>query len=279
MSIVATIKTRVSCRTYSNQSIEEDKIARLAAYFESNTKGPFGNKIRFSLLNCGDMDMGAFGSLGTYGVIKGARQFIAGAVKDQPKAMENYGYAMEKNILLATSMGLGTCWLGGTFNRSGFAEKMKATADELLPAVTPVGYPSNSRSLIDRAFRFSAGSDNRKPWNELFYERNIETVLKKESADKYSTALECVRIGPSASNKQPWRIIKDGDSFHFYVKRTPGYDIYFGPIKLQSMDMGIAMCHFEMSSAETDLHGLWVTKDPKIKSGNMEYLVSWILQE
>jgi hypothetical protein len=156
---------------------------------------------------------------------------------------------------------------------------MKATADELLPAVTPVGYPSNSRSLIDRAFRFSAGSDNRKPWNELFYERNIETVLKKESADKYSTALECVRIGPSASNKQPWRIIKDGDSFHFYVKRTPGYDIYFGPIKLQSMDMGIAMCHFEMSSAETDLHGLWVTKDPKIKSGNMEYLVSWILQE
>ena len=279
MYIVKTIQSRVSCRSYGNRPVEADKIAGLTAYLKSNTAGPFGVDVRFALLNFDEMDIGEFRGLGTYGVIRGARQFIVGAVRNRPGAMEDYGYAMEKNILTATSMGLGTCWLGGTFNRAGFAGKIKVAKDELLPAVTPVGYPADSRSLIDRLFRFSAGSDNRKPWDELFYEGNDETALTKESTGRYATPLECVRIGPSASNKQPWRIIRDGDGFHFYVRRTPGYDIYFGPIRLQNIDMGIAMCHFELSSREAGLHGRWIFRDPQVKSGSLEYVASWVQQD
>jgi hypothetical protein len=40
--------------------------------------------------------------------------------------------------------------------------------------------------------------------------------------------------------------------------------------------MGIAMCHFELSSREMGLNGLWKVKDPQIKSGDTEYLVSWM---
>jgi hypothetical protein len=276
MSIIETIRMRVSCRTYSNIAVEPDKIAKLTEYLKSNTDVPFSSKIRFMLLNFNNMDMSELKSLGTYGVIKGARQFVVGAVVDQPKAMEDYGYSMEKNILTATSLGLGTCWLGGTFNRTGFGKKLNLVEGELLPVVTPVGYSSDRRSLIERVFRFSAGSDKRKPWEELFYEGSIETPLTKDRAGNYTTPLECVRIGPSASNKQPWRIIKDHDNYHFYIKRTPGYDRAFGPIRMQSIDMGIAMCHFELSSREMGLDGLWKVKDPQIKSGDMEYLVSWI---
>jgi Putative TM nitroreductase len=276
MSIIEAIRMRVSCRTYNNITVEPDKIAKLTEYLKSNTDAPFSSKIRFMLLNFNNMDMSELKSLGTYGVIKGARQFVVGAVVDQPKAMEDYGYSMEKNILTATSLGLGTCWLGGTFNRTGFGKKLNLVEGELLPAVTPVGYSSDRRSLIERVFRFSAGSDKRKPWEELFYEGSIETPLTKDRAGNYTTPLECVRIGPSASNKQPWRIIKDHDNYHFYIKRTPGYDRAFGPIRIQNIDMGIAMCHFELSSREMGLDGLWKVKDPQIKSGDMEYLVSWI---
>jgi hypothetical protein len=276
MSTIEAIRMRVSCRTYSNTAVEPDKIAKLTEYLKSNTDVPFGSKIRFELLNFNNMNMSELKLLGTYGVIKGARQFIVGAVLDQPKAMEDYGYSMEKNILTATSLGLGTCWLGGTFNRTGFAEKMNLAEGELLPAVTPVGYSGDRRSVIERVFRFSAGSDKRKPWKELFYEGSIGTPLTKDSAGNYTTPLECVRIGPSASNKQPWRIIKDHDNYHFYIKRTPGYDRVFGAIRIQNIDMGIAMCHFELSSSEMGLDGLWKVKDPQIKSGDMEYLVSWI---
>ena len=279
MSIIETIRMRVSCRTYSNMAVEPDKIAKLTEYLKFNTDAPFGSKIRFKLLSFDNMDMSELKSLGTYGVIKGARQFIVGAVMDQPKAMEDYGYSMEKNILTATSLGLGTCWLGGTFKRSGFGKKMNLVEGELLPAVTPVGYSSDRRSIIERVFRFSAGSDKRKPWEELFYEGSIDTLLAKDRAGNYTTPLECVRIGPSASNKQPWRIIKDHDNYHFYIKRTPGYDKVLGPIRIQNIDMGIAMCHFELSSREMGLDGLWKVKDPQIKNRDMEYLVSWIRQE
>jgi len=278
ISIIETIKRRVSCRAYSHRAVEPDKTAKLMEVLKSSTDVPFGSKIRFELLNLDSMDRNELKNLGTYGVIRGARQFMAGAVVDNPKAMEDYGYAMEKNILAATAMDLGTCWLGGTFNKTGFAEKMNLAEHELLPAVTPVGYPNDRRSFIDRLFRWIAGSDQRKSWAKLFYEGGEETPLTKDSAGRYSTPLECVRMGPSASNKQPWRIIKEIDNFHFYITSTPGYDKVFGPIKMQSIDMGIAMYHFELSSRETGLDGLWKVQDPHLRDKNMEYLVSWIGQ-
>jgi hypothetical protein len=88
-------------------------------------------------------------------------------------------------------------------------------------------------------------------------------------------------MAPSASNKQPWRIIKgkDQNAFHFYLKRTPGYENIIKDIKLQNVDMGIAMCHFELSAEELGLKGDWSVTDPQIKPNGMEYIVSWIAHD
>ncbi len=86
--------------------------------------------------------------------------------------------------------------------------------------------------------------------------------------------LECVRIGPSASNKQPWRIVRNGDAFHFYLSRTPRYEMIKN-IKLQNIDMGIAMCHFELSARELGLDGGWKVRDPGIPAGDREYIATW----
>ncbi len=281
MTIIETIKTRKSCRTYSNRAIEPGKISELKHFLASNTKTPFGSKVRFLLLDFNELEIGELKNLTTYGVIKGARQFIVGTVEKQSKAMEDYGYCMEKNILKATSMGLGTCLLGGTFKRSGFAGKINLGESELLPVISPVGYSSDKRSVVDRMFRFVAASDKRKPWHELFYLHDIDTFLDKENSGSFDTPLECVRIAPSASNKQPWRIIKgrDQNAFHFYLKRTPGYENIIKDIKLQNVDMGIAMCHFELSARELGLKGDWNVNDPQIKSDGMEYIVSWIAHD
>ena len=193
--------------------------------------------------------------------------------------MEDYGYAMEKNILKATALGLGTCWLGGTFRRSGFARRLNLSESELLPAISPVGYPGEARSLTDRFFRFSAGSDQRKEWSELFSDGSPETLLSREATGGYEAPLECVRGGPSASNKQPWRIVKDGSAFHFFLARTPGYDRMFKEIRLQNVDMGIAMCHFELAARELGLLGSWNDHAPGIPSGGWEHIVSWTASE
>ncbi len=281
MTIIETIKTRKSCRTYCNRAIEPEKLVELRQFLASNTKMPFGSKVRFNLIDFNEMEIGELKNLTTYGVIKGARQFMVGTVIKQSKAMEDYGYCMEKNILKATSMGLGTCLLGGTFKRSGFAGKINLGEGELLPVISPVGYAGEKRSAVERVFRFVAASDKRKPRHELFYLHDIDTVLDKENSGGFDTPLECVRMAPSASNKQPWRIVQSRDqkSFHFYLKRTPGYENIIKDIRLQNVDMGIAMCHFELSARELGLQGDWNANDPQIKSDGMEYIASWIARD
>ena len=180
MTIIETIKTRKSCRTYSNRAIEPGKISELKHFLALNTKTPLGSKVGFHLIDFNDMEIGELKNLTTYGVIKGARQFIVGTVEKQPRAMEDYGYCMEKNILKATSMGLGTCLLGGTFKRSGFSGKINLGESELLPVISPVGYSSDKRSVVDRMFRFVAASDKRKPWHELFIFTTLTLFLIKK---------------------------------------------------------------------------------------------------
>jgi hypothetical protein len=274
--MIDAMKRRISCRTYSGRPVEPERMEKLQGFLQSNRETIFGTPVRFQLIDLDELQGGKTGALGTYGVIKGARRFMAGAVDNRPRAMEDYGYCMEKNILQATALGLGTCWLGGTFNRSGFAETMGLKDEELLPAVSPVGHSGDKRSMVERFFRFSAGSDKRKPWQELFFDGDLHTPLQKASAGPYETPLECVRIGPSASNKQPWRITRNAEAFHFYLQRTPGYNAVFGDIKMQNIDMGIAICHFELSAREIGLKGRWQAEAPELREGDWEYIVSWI---
>ena len=274
-SPIDTMQRRVSCRTYDGRPLDDRTKERLRAFFRENTRGPFGNALRFDLIDLTEAERAELKSLGTYGVIKGATLFIAGAVRKGPRAMEDYGYGMERNILFATSLDLGTCWLGGTLNRAGFARKIGLTPDELMPAISPVGHPAEKRSLTDRAFRWMAKSDRRKPWEELFFDEKPGHPLAKEQVGAIGEALELVRIGPSASNRQPWRIIRDGEAYHFFLQRTPGYDRMTGEIRLQEVDMGIALCHFELAARELGIAGNWQQVKPSLDATTWEYIVSW----
>jgi hypothetical protein len=54
-----------------------------------------------------------------------------------------------------------------------------------------------------------------------------------------------------------------------------GYDKFNGRIDLQRVDMGIAMCHFELGARETGLSGTWEVGNPDLDMGNAEYIVTW----
>lgn len=277
-SIVDIIKMRVSVRTYEDIPVEEEKVQKLTGFFDSNTEGPFGNRVKFQIIDLTDMDIEEIKTFGTYGVIKNARIFMVGVVKRAEKAMEDFGYCMERNLLKATELGLGTCWLGGTFNRSSFAQKIGTSESELLPAISPVGYAGDRKSITEKTLRFLVKSRHRKPWKEIFFNGDIDSILSEDDAGQYRVPLECVRIAPSASNQQPWRIIRDesGRSFHLYLKRTKGYDRLFGEISLQNIDMGIAMCHFELSAKEVGIKGSWDNGSMHPDIQGLEYVVSWV---
>lgn len=279
--MMAVIKERFSCRIYDEQPIEEAKKRLLTEYLSTGKVGPFGTSVRFTLVAANEEDRQALKGLGTYGFIRGATGFIIGAVRRAPHNMEDFGYLMEHVVLISTDCGLGTCWLGGSFTKSSFSEKIAATCEETVPAVVSIGHMADG----DKGrLRRIAGLGHRLPPEQLFYDGAFGRRLLPERAGDYAKALEAVRLGPSASNKQPWRIIRDGDSWHFYLQRTKGYGkgsfIFwlFSMADLQRIDMGIAMCHFELTARELGLKGRWETGDPGIEmpNDNTEYIVSWI---
>ncbi len=283
--ITEVMKRRYSCRSYTGEAIDEEKKGTLEAFMAENGAGPFGARPRFELLAAGPGDLDALKDLGTYGFIRGASGFIVGAVGDSRYNLEDYGYLLEKTILHATGAGLGTCWLGGSFNKSAFSKRISAGEGELVPAVAAAGCMAKKKRVIDTVVRWGAGSKKRKPWRELFFQETFESPLPRDTAASHADPLEMTRLAPSSSNKQPWRIIrgKDKNVFHFYLRRTKGYykrnKKLFNMADLERIDMGIAMCHFELACEEHGLAGSWEIKEPDI--GSMpeltEYLASWVV--
>ncbi len=276
------IRNRRSCRTYENRSIAAETAARLRAFAASLQHGPFHTFLRFELVAGDEKEARTLKGLGTYGFIKNPAGFLIGAVGPGEKNLEDFGFAMEALILYATSLGLGSCWLGGSFSKSRFAARVRATAAEIVPAVAAVGYPAEETRL--RALmRTQIKADARKPWEALFFQGNLATPLAEEHAGAYAVPLHMLRLAPSASNKQPWRVMQQDACFHFYLQRSPGYQRNRSPLPsfiiadLQRVDMGIAMCHFQLTAEEMGLKGEWSVADPDIAkpSETVEYITSW----
>ncbi len=257
-SIVEVIKRRSSWRSYDHtSSIPKDILSEIRNFIESkNQIGPFGNKARFELIKIPDSERNKVKSeYGTYGFIKGAEYFIAGVIPKNNLALEDFGYLFEYIILKATELNLGTCWLGGTFKRSTIAREINLSDEEILPAITPIGIPQKNRRVLGKIIRFAIRAKVRKPWEHLFFNELMEPISSTILDNQITTALEMVRLAPSAKNKQPWRLIVENDGVvHFFIQIEPKSDQI---LNYQKLDIGIAMCHFDVTMRNFEKHGKW----------------------
>ncbi len=159
--------------------------------------------------------------------------------------------------------------------------------DETLPAVVSIGLIGDDGA---ERIREREEGDRRLPVSQLFFENGFGEPLDPERAGGYAAALDAVRMAPSATNKQPWRVVRErvagspGSSWHFFLTRTRAYRKN-GPLfrvlriaDLQRVDLGIAMCHFELVAREHGLPGSWVVSDPNIPlpDRDTEYVVTWV---
>ena len=270
-----TIRRRKSVRTYEDRPLtqaDRDAVESLVAEALAE-ETPFPARIRVQLLDAGPGTDTR--KLGTYGVIRGANTFLGVTVKNEETAPEAVGYTFEKIVLAATAMGLGTCWMAGTFNRAQFASRLDVQPDELFPIISPIGYPLEKKTLIDTVFRKTGKSDQRKPWSELFFDGGFTAPLTQAAAGDWAFPLEMLRLAPSAVNRQPWRVVRDARGFHFFregaFRGNSAYD-------LQRLDTGIAACHFHLAARDRGLSGEFKRRDDvRIAAPeNVKYLFSWV---
>lgn len=267
------MKKRFSCRSYLDEPLPSFLVEKFNKLVAEVPTGPFGGRGRFVLLAAGENDQQTLRSVGTYGFIQGANAFVLGAISRGDYYLEDFGWQMEWLILKATELDLGTCWLGGSFTRSTFSQKMKTSIEESMPAIFSIGKMTDEKAARDGLLRRHINANDRLPWELLFFENTFSTPYIPGKYAQWDHALEMVRIGPSASNKQPWRLILDDKCCHFYLQRTKGYhegivQRFLGVEDLQRVDMGIAMCHLELAMVAEGLNGEWIMADPEIPLDN-----------
>ncbi len=271
------IRRRYSCRSYDASRNTHETFQKLGDFISNLDTGPFNAPTRFLLVTADGEQKGNLRGLGTYGTIKDPAGFVIGVSSKSAMYMEDFGYRMELIVLKAAELELGTCWLGGSFTRWSFARKAAIKKGETLPAVCSIGYPAEAMSMekVERARkRFSREA--------LFFDNDFGKPLDFDQAGKYADPLEMVRLAPSAKNYQPWRIVRQGRRWHFFMQRIKGYREFVVPVltgiaDLQRMDMGIAMSHFELAARAAGLDGSWEISEPGIPVSNtlMEYCVTW----
>lgn len=263
------IKQRRSVRNYNGMVISEEHEKLILSYISKpeNLVGKFGHKMKIYL---NKTDGRKSGKIGTYGIIKNAPAYLVTVCETSKEALVDCGYVFEKLVLYIESIGLNTCWMGGTFNRNKIKLQDQISANEMITIISPVGYGASKSSIIDKTFRRLAKSDHRKDFDLLFFNEDFEHRIEESFI---IDILEQVRIAPSASNQQPWRIVMGADgTVHFYIERTPDYGKGKLSYDIQMVDIGIAISHYEIMVGELAYH----INDPGITLYNQEtsYIVS-----
>ncbi len=267
------IESRISCRTYQDQRLKEPDKTRLLTFCDSIQEGLKGEKISFRLVEHDKKSLKGM-ELTYYGLFKNAQSFLVGIIEHSDSAYVSFGYAFEHAVLKATELGLGTCWFGA-FNPE-LVRNVGIHEYQMIPAICVVGYPAERKTLKEKIARFTIRASRRKDWKDLFFNENFSIPLNKHAAGKYTIPLEYLRLAPSSRNTQPWRIVKQENPIrlHFFKKTVREYcdEKHFHEI-----DLGIAMCHFELGCAEKNINGAWKTYALNLDDipAKTSYIMSW----
>lgn len=231
MDILEAIRQRRSVRSFSGEPLTEEMRKHLLD-FVSSVGDPFGGRFTIRLQ---EFDLKGGFRPSTYGVIRGAGDYFLIAMADDEVSALAVGFCFEQVVLEAWRLGLGTCWIGGTFRSAGFASAGPWPEGQTLRIVCPTGVPAR-KSIMEQIMRLSMGSRNRKPFSKLFFTDGFRMPLFPDS--RFGQSLEMLRLAPSSTNSQPWCASVEGDTVHFYYRPRGSFSL---------IDCGIALSHFAIS--------------------------------
>ncbi len=268
------IINRVSTRTFKDINFTKSQLESIVKIISSaKKKNVFGTNLTFGYLPI-EAGSNKESKIGTYGVFSGQRGYIYGVCTHSRNGYIDFSYAFEYIVLELTKLGIATCWVAGTFDRKKFLSNLELDKNQVLPAILPIGYASDKLRFTEKLVKRITKPRNRKSFADVFFTKEMESYNDMNSP--YMKALEMVRIGPSAINKQPWRLIIEGDLCHFYDV-SKGSDIN----KFNSLDVGIAAYHLHATLEEEGFKGQFINKNPNIKNleDNMQYYCSYKLKK
>jgi len=180
-------------------------------------------------------DRDPFRGLGkSYGIFSGVRNYFAmvGST-DDPDMEEKTGYYGERLLLKAVALGLGTCWIGGSYDRESC--KCEIAEGEELKCVIAFGIVSPNESIKEAVMRKATHRNSKE----------IKDMLKTKKGERAPNwvveGMRCVTAAPSSMNRQPVSFLYSDGAATAKVNGDREYDM---------VDLGIAKLHFAIGAGK-----------------------------
>lgn len=216
------IENRISRRKFESEPITNQEKGRIISKIEELNKA---SGLTISFMEDGS---GAFQKLRkTYGLFVNVRSVILmKGNKGDINFKEKIGYYGEDLVLDITDMGLGTCWVGGTFDK----EELIIGNNEELACVVVVGKVAGT-SLKEKMMR-------------SIIHRKVKSLEERIVSDQplpqwVTDGMKSVLLAPSARNTQKAIFKFEKNLLSAQIADDYGADL---------IDLGIAKKHFEIEA-------------------------------
>lgn len=223
-NLLNAIEIRRSRRKYLPTAMETSSVEALQALISE-----YGGNVKMRLiLNNGE----AFNGFGkSYGMFTGVQNYVALiGNKNDVIGMEKLGYYGELMVLHATALGLGTCWVMGTFDRALCPVELE-NGESIIGVIT-VGNVEQDLSSKEKLIR----------WATHHKTKTIPQMVESDGYDAwwFSNGMRAVQKAPSAVNRQPVIFTFFNSVVTASVKniKDDGF----------ALDLGIAKLHFELGA-------------------------------
>lgn len=226
MTLLEASEIRISRRAYIPELICQEKKASLQKIIDGLCERS-GLNIR--LMENGEE---CFGLIKSYGMFSGVKSYFALSGKaDDPFLHEKVGYFGEELVLEATRLGLGTCWVAGSYDKSATA--LDLADGETLSCVISVGEIKERENFKEKVL---SGIIKTKRKSPAQMSKNFDIA-----PDWFKKGMECVANAPSARNTQ--LIVFEYTPNGVISENT-------GTWTSNKVDHGIAQYHFELGSGQ-----------------------------
>ncbi len=156
---------------------------------------------------------------------------------------EMVGYFGQKLLLRAVALGLGTCWVAGTYDRKSVSPEIGE--GEKLWAVIPMGVEAEKTPILQRTIRSRIRAKDRKT------DEFVESDYPYASLPSWVRAgVEAIKVGPSAVNQQPVNVVYKGGLVTMRLWKEKKNE-------MMTMDLGIAKYQFQVGAESAGVRGFW----------------------
>jgi nitroreductase len=288
------MRARRSCRSFQTRKLTPADLEELLGYVRRHSQEPTLGRspIRFEYISA---------PLTVWPTVNATEFLVAIAPKQYDRlAVIDVGRSLQRIVIDATRMGLGTCWIGPGADQTSVAKDLGARFDpekDHIICVCAVGYASRYIPMFLRVFNLQFR--RRLPLSALFFaDRTFQHPLdtKAPPFNRFGRTFEVCQWSPSSYNGQTTRCValdeaepdlqmaKRGSNgkwvrFDFYADTESRY---YAPVAL-----GIWVSDWEMGCAALGIHGHASVLSPEQRGlpgveqvpGTPRYDVSWLADE